>query len=145
MSVRATVNPMSYDALTELRAASAAAMTSDTNTTALSLDVLAAYWNTDLQSDFTVWFVIEVSAYTAGASDVIANIVSAVAGDSSFGGTLTTVASRPIAATGRYIVPVDKSALVAAASKYLRVNFDLPATGSPSITAAVYVSHRAGM
>lgn len=140
MSVKSTKNTHQFDALTVLRAASAAAMTSDTNTDAIALDYQAAYWNTgDLAQDHIVNVVVEVTAYANGP--VTVSVETAISGDASFGGTVTTVGSVSVAATGRYVIPVLRSVLEKTAStRYMRVKFDVPASGSPSITATVYLS-----
>jgi hypothetical protein len=144
MSVKASKNRFSFDSLLELRSASAAAMTADTSTTAISLNTLSSYWDTagdqSVPMEFAV--IIEVSAYTIGGSsvDAIATVQSAIVTDSAFGGTVSAISSKTITGTGRFVILVSRDQLAAVLAGYLRVNFDVAASGSPSVTAAVYIA-----
>lgn len=141
MSVKSSINRFSYDALLELRAASAAAMTSTTATTALDLNLLASYWASgDNSSPFQFAAVVEVSAQADGATPTILTLETAVAGDSTFAGTVTTILSKNVVGTGRVVLPIVREHLVKAVAAYVRVKFTQPGSGSPSTTAAVYVA-----
>lgn len=132
-----------YDAAASvsLRAKSAAALTSDTTLTALTLDALEGYWNTNNElADKTFAVVVNVSALTTGGGETYK--LDLQAGPVGFGSNVVIASLPSITATGQYVMLVDVQTVKALKSDAaaIRLVLDVGASGSPSIDFYSWVS-----
>lgn len=150
MSVKAAANRFPIDSLLVLRAAGQSAVTSDTNTSALNLNVLASYWQSDstpaIPLDFALVATVEAGGAQTGAANETYVFEVWVDDATDFSGA-KMILSKQITGTGRHVLSINRESVMSALAAigatlttgYLRVTMNVTGTG-PSIAFGVYVA-----
>lgn len=140
MGVKASVNRFPIDELTILRAKSAAAFTTDTRSTALPLDRLAAYWNAGEIANTPVLYIgYEVNSAVV-TSDETYTLDVQIDDNVSFS-TPTTLISRAVTTGSKGVFAIARDDIVKAdpAATHIAVLGNVAGT-APSMDFWAYVS-----
>lgn len=146
MPANASVNRFALDTDPNvlLRAKGLAAVTADTASGTMLLDVLTSYWDSgELAQNLEFVIVVEFETLALGGGTL--NAIVQVDDNASFSSP-TAVETRAIAATGRYVFSVTREELNRAdiAATHLRVLTDVTGGTTPSWSFNVYAAPTVG-
>ena len=121
------------------RDAAAASITADATTTAIVLDELDGYWNTENElADSTFAIVVNVSglATTTGDEKYVLNLVAGPVGFA----TSTVVGTVTVVETGQHVILVDADTVRKSVPDAAALRFAVDVTGTaPSITFGAFI------